>query len=433
MRIYSKIKEWRKDTDLREILRGGGIFLIIRLLGSAAAYFFAWYISVQYGPEGNGILSFILTSAVLLSALFNLGLNTYAVRIIPQFFYEKNESGVRKFYQSALRMIFLTLIAGSLVLFLISYFTSSEELTRDIRLFTLLALPLSILLFTSHVFKARKNILIFSLLQNNVLQGAALLLLIIPFWPRQVASEPVLSLIIVSAIAAILSLKNNDIAAIPPSDSAFFSKRMLRESWPMLAGGLSFMILNLTDRFMLRFLDTLPQLGIYDVAFRISNLTLIGILAINAIAEPKFAELFAAGDQKRLRLVVRRATFLGIGITLPVILALAIFPEFWMNLFGKGGVFLTGTHTLLILLGGHVISILSGGVLILLNMTGQQRQVRTILLIVSLLNILLNILFIPKWSIEGAAWATMISTITWNIWGIMIVRRKLGFWMWAGK
>src|SRR5690625_1742778 len=159
--------KWSDDTDLLEILRGGGVFLIIRLLGSAAAYFFAWYISIEYGPEGNGVLSFTLTSAVLLSAIFNLGLNTYAVRIIPQFIHEKNEGNVRKFYQTALRMIIRTMIAGSLILFLLSYIPSSKDLARDIRLFTLLALPLSILLFTSHVFRARKNILIFSLLQNN--------------------------------------------------------------------------------------------------------------------------------------------------------------------------------------------------------------------------------------------------------------------------
>lgn len=433
MRIYSKFKKWSDDTDLLEILRGGGVFLIIRLLGSAAAYFFAWYISIEYGPEGNGVLSFTLTSAVLLSAIFNLGLNTYAVRIIPQFIHEKNEGNVRKFYQTALRMIIRTMIAGSLILFLLSYIPSSKDLARDIRLFTLLALPLSILLFTSHVFRARKNILIFSLLQNNTLQGAALILLMIPLWPRQHMSEPAIALIITCLIAAILSLKNKDISAVPPSDGRFSTKKMLYESWPMLAGGISFMILNLTDRFMLRFLDTLPQLGIYDIALRISNLTLMGILAINSIAEPKFAELYAADDHKRLRRMVRRATFLGIGITLPVIFALAFFPKFWMNLFGKEGVFLAGTTTLLILLGGHMINTLSGGVLVLLNMTGQQRQVRTILLAVSLLNILLNALFIPRWSIEGAAWATMISTIIWNIWGVIVVRRKLGFWMWAGK
>src|SRR5690625_5144418 len=206
-------------------------------------------------------------------------------------------------------MIIRTMIAGSILLFLLSYNPLSPYPAHYIHIFTLLSLPLSILLFTSHVFRARKNILIFSLLQNNTLQGAALILLMIPLWPRQHMSEPAIALIITCLIAAILSLKNKDISAVPPSDGRFSTKKMLYESWPMLAGGISFMILNLTDRFMLRFLDTLPQLGIYDIALRISNLTLMGILAINSIAEPKFAELYAADDHKRLRQIVRRATF----------------------------------------------------------------------------------------------------------------------------
>src|SRR5690625_7888277 len=92
----------------------------------------------------------------------------------------------------------------------------------------------------------------------------------------------------------------------------------------------------------------------------------MGILAINSIAEPKFAELYAADDHKRLRRKVRRATFLGIGITLPVIFALAFFPMLWMNLVGKEGVSLAGTTTVLIVLGGSMIDTLAGGVMILL-------------------------------------------------------------------
>lgn len=432
MDLRSKLKSWSGDRDLLEILRGGGVFLIIRLLGSAAAYFFAWYISREYGPEGNGVLSFALTSAVFLSAFYNLGLNTYAVKIIPQLQYEGNESKIRSFYHTALRGIAALSVGTSLIFIFISYWIENTELGRDIRLFCILAIPLAILSFTSNVFRARKNILIFSLLQNNILQGGALFILLLPFWSKKIVSEPVYALILFSTIAALISLKRQYPNPDPGKNNVFPFQTMLRESWPMLAGGLSFMILNLTDRFMLRFLDTLPQLGIYDIAFRISNMTLLGILAINAIAEPKFAELFSTGEKRRLKEVVRRATFLGIGITLPVIVILALYPHFWMNLFGKGGDFLTGSDTLLILLGGHAVNVLSGGVLVLLNMTGQQRQVRTILLTVSILNILLNALFIPKWSIEGAAWATMISTIIWNIWGIIVVRRKLGFWMWAG-
>src|SRR5690625_5510635 len=118
-------------------------------------------------------------------------------------------------------------------------------------------------------------------------------------------SEPAIALIITCLIAAILSLKNKDISAVPPSDGRFSTKKMLYESWPMLAGGISFMILNLTDRFMLRFLDTLPQLGIYYIALCISNLTLMGILAYNSIAEPIFSELYSEDDDKLMcRMVV---------------------------------------------------------------------------------------------------------------------------------
>lgn len=99
-------------------------------------------------------------------------------------------------------------------------------------------------------------------------------------------------------------------------------------------------------------------------------------------------------------------------------------------MFGDGREFLVGMDSLFILLIGQLISVLCGSVLVLLNMTGNQWTVQTILVTAAILNIMLNAILIPNLGIEGAAWATTISTIFWNVWGIRAVRKKLGFWVW---
>lgn len=428
----TKIRALLKDGDLREILRGGGVFLIIRLAGMAAAYLLAWYISRQYGPEGNGILSFALTGAVFLAAIYNLGLNVYSVKIVPLLSLRNNQSGIRSFYQSSLLIISLVLATGSLLLFAGGKFINDPELSRDLSLVNLVTVPLTILLFTSHVFKARKNIAVYALLQNNIVQGGAFLLLTLPFWSMKNPTEPAYALMISGLIFMVISLAGNaSYLREFRLQTPIQIRKTLRNSRPMLAGGLAYMVLNLTDRIMLRFLDTVTQLGVYDIVFRLSNLTLIGILSLNAIAEPKFSEIFGGGDLDRLRRTVRRTTLTGIWLSLPPVLLLALFPRFLLGFFGKDGAYLAGSGTLYILLAGHLISIVCGAVLILLNMTGHQRSVRTILVVTALLNIFLNGILIPVIGIEGAACATAFSTLVWNIWGWQVVKKKLGFSMWG--
>ncbi len=420
-----------KDIHILETLRGGGIFFIVKILGSLGAYLFAWYVSKKYGAEGNGILAFTLTLAVLLGAVFNLGLNTYAVKIISNFRAEDNLPKIHVFLRKTLVVVSQVTIVGSILILILSYLIPYGDLSRELFLVGFMVIPVSLLLLLSHVFKARKMILGFSLLQNNIIQVLALIILVLPMWGRLEPVEPVWAFIIAGMIMGLIGMFtiNRIFISQPLSDSKSFNFH-LRESFPMLAGGLAFMILNLTDRLMLRFLDTTEQLGIYDVALRLSNLTLLGILALNSIAEPKFAELYAQNDSKSLRRFVNRTTWMGIVISIPVIVVLGLFPDIWMGLFGHNDEFLRGTGSLYILLVGQAWSVGCGAVLILLNMTGHQRNVQNILIIAALLNVMLNALLIPRLGIAGAALATLFSTIVWNGCGVWMVKKKLGFWMW---
>ena len=420
-----------KDLHFLETLRGGGIYLIVKIAGSLGAYLFAWFVSRKYGAEGNGIFAFTLTSAVLLAAFFNLGLNTYIVKIIPVFRARKYEVGVRTFYRKSLITISGVTLVGCAILIISGMLLPESSYSLDIFRIGVMAIPVSFLLFVSHAYKAQKRILGYSLLQNNVVQVLALIVLLFPWWSQSSIDEPVWAFTcagIVLCMTGWIYLRFEGREEVVCDKTPF--RAHLRESLPMLAGGLAYMILNLSDRMMLRFLDTTTQLGIYDVALRLSNLSLLGILSLNAIAEPKFAEFFAHNDRKSLRNFVRKMTWLGIGVSIPVILALGLFPAFWMGLFGDGKEFLEGIGSIRILLIGQALSVGCGAVLVLLNMTGQQRKVQTILIASALANILLNALLIPELGILGAAWATTITTILWNGWGVWVVYKKLGISMW---
>ena len=74
------------------------------------------------------------------------------------------------------------------------------------------------------------------------------------------------------------------------------------------------------------------------------------------------------------------------------------------------------------------INAISGSVGYIMQMTDQQIVFKNVLIIAFLINILLNFVLIPKFSFTGAAIASSIAMIFWNITLVIIIKRRLGFW-----
>ena len=77
---------------------------------------------------------------------------------------------------------------------------------------------------------------------------------------------------------------------------------------------------------------------------------------------------------------------------------------------------------------GRLISSFSGSVGNILQMTGNQNIYAIILLIGAILNVVLNLIFIPLYGINGAAIASMSSLIVWNLSMVLVVKQKFGFY-----
>jgi len=89
-----------------------------------------------------------------------------------------------------------------------------------------------------------------------------------------------------------------------------------------------------------------------------------------------------------------------------------------------GQEFAIAKTTLLILLVGQVVNVMSGSVGFILQMTGKEKIYQNILLLALVCNIVLNILLIPKFGIEGAAIASTFSLLFWNLSSVLYIYKK---------
>ena len=110
----------------------------------------------------------------------------------------------------------------------------------------------------------------------------------------------------------------------------------------------------------------------------------------------------------------------------PLVIVFFMFPDFLLGLFGEE--FKVGVTAFIFLSCGRLISSFSGSVGNILQMTGNQNIYAIILLIGAILNVVLNLILIPLYGINGAAIASMSSLIVWNLSMVLVVKQKFGFY-----
>jgi O-antigen/teichoic acid export membrane protein len=95
-----------------------------------------------------------------------------------------------------------------------------------------------------------------------------------------------------------------------------------------------------------------------------------------------------------------------------------------MNVFGSD--FSNGATTLQILSVGQFINVAMGSFVMLLVMSGREREYRNVLMVSTLVVLTLNVVLIPKYGAIGAAIATTSAIVVQNILFGYYVRTKLG-------
>jgi O-antigen/teichoic acid export membrane protein len=214
---------------------------------------------------------------------------------------------------------------------------------------------------------------------------------------------------------------------------------LLKISIPLMFAQSVQFIMAWTDKLMLGAIDTSSVIyestviltnseavGVYHTAFKLSMFATVALMSINSIASPKFAEMFGKDDMEGLKKVIHQSTKMIFWSSVPLVILFFISPEFFLGLFGEE--FKIGVTAFIFLSCGRLFSSFSGSVGNILQMTGNQNIYARILLFGAIMNVLLNLILIPRYGINGSAIASMSSLIAWNLSMVLVVKKKFGFY-----
>lgn len=164
--------------------------------------------------------------------------------------------------------------------------------------------------------------------------------------------------------------------------------------------------------------------GIFDIAFKASILANFTQLVISWPLAPAVADLYTRADKKGLQRLVTNSARVGLFGALAIAFVYIVFGRWVLLVFGKE--FTKGTGILTVLTMGQLISVVAGPVIPLLNMTGYEKKAAEWIALGTVVNATLGCFLTLSFGTMGAAVSNVLSTVTWNFFLCLLVRKKLG-------
>ncbi len=254
------------------------------------------------------------------------------------------------------------------------------------------------------------------------------LLLVWYYSGKQLSPELAASSFIFSAFVAFLYGEYLHRRIIPEQlhtvKASYEIKYWLITAMPMAFMNALFIINNRLDVLMLGSLADISTVGIYTTAAQLVGLVSILLATANTALSPRFARLYQEGKHGTLQELFTKSTRIIFVIAVLVSIALYIFGAPVLSIFGRD--FTAGNSALRIMLAGQILNAFAGSVGVLLTMTGNSRYTAAALTISTIFNVIANIFLIPRYGADGAALATSLSSIIFNVASIIFVRKQLG-------
>src|SRR3989344_7084945 len=416
-----KIDSESSSDPMRLLAQSSVIVFIGIALSKLLTYLYRVIIARELGPEIYGLFSLALVVSSFFVMAASLGLPDGALRYLS-FYRGKNQPKKSSYL---FRSAFCALLISSIVAAVILYFSAgiiSTSLFHNIGLTPFLKvfgifLPFSIiggfllssLLAFGHV---GWNALINNFLQNFVKVLVLVGLLFFGLQQSAVIASYVAGIVVIGFVA-FFAVRHLTPDLLHKSGLKIAAKRaVLNEvfaySWPIVFLAALYTVFNWTDSAVIGYFMTASDVGIYNAAFTLISLCGIAPELFRQFFFPYIVREYSRKNNLLIRQMSQQVGKWIYVVNLPLFLFMAAFPGAVINiLFGPE--YLTATDILRILAVGGLLASFNTLLTNLLSMQGKSRIILINTIGISLLDLILNIILVPRYGLYGAAGSTTFS------------------------
>jgi O-antigen/teichoic acid export membrane protein len=171
------------------------------------------------------------------------------------------------------------------------------------------------------------------------------------------------------------------------------------------------------------------DLGVYAACVRVALAMVLFLTAVSYVFSPFVADLHARGEREQLDRLFKSITRWTVAGTIPLLLLMLLAPGSILRLFG-GENFAAGTNALRILVIGQAINVSVGAAGFVLIMAGRTGWDLTVYGLSAVLDLVLSLILVPRFGIEGAAAAQAITIACSNWLRLYLVKRFVHIFPW---
>ncbi|MEA2898264.1 MAG: hypothetical protein QOJ84_3879 [Bradyrhizobium sp.] len=404
---------------------------VVQVAGAGLGFLLSVMLARLVGVAGVGLYFLAITIVDISATISRLGLESASMRFASIAHSRGDRGGLAALYRNSVSLVLAAGTAIALPVWLIVSHLGlggekAPEFRAELPLLVFAIAPVALLVIQAEFFKAVGSTATGTFSQAVVpplllLAGSIVLWLL----GAGTVHAVFLTYVIVAIASVTLAMVTWHwrLPGIWRERGWFDIGRLLRTSMPLLLVNSMTLMLGWTDILVLGMWRDAAEVGIYGIAMRVALLTAFILSAINVVVAPHFAALHAEGNTAALRRLAQQSAFWTLVAAAPAILVLLLVPDLILQIFGPQ--FREGAGPLRILALGQLFNVATGSVAVLLVMTGHEKLMRNIVAASAALNLLGNLVLVPRYGVIGAATSTAFSLAFMNIVSWLMVRKKL--------
>jgi O-antigen/teichoic acid export membrane protein len=427
------------------ILRSASGTLALRVFSMAAIFVTRVLLARALGIEGFGVFSYALTWLDMLSVAAVFGLERMIVRELAV--YRTQEDWGRAKAVIRFSLILTTLLSFGIVGVsqIVLWFSQRQNALRLAQAYIgapvmsaaamdgiylsialiIIGLPLlSVIRVGRAILQASQHIVVGQIPEYVLRPLLFLGLLLLPLWHLTAWRSSLLYTLVI-VLVSVISLVLLKRYIVSKDAQAQYDYRLWFSSLvPLALLEGAYFINGRIAVIALGLLTNSTEVGLFSVADRIMTLLALTLYATNYALAPHFARFYTQRDWKQLQFITTwgaRGVFLIASLASLVMIA---FANPILALFGAE--FVAARQILIILVVGQLFNAFTGSVTTLLTTTYHERETTRAVMMSAVLSLIANAILIPTFGAVGAALASTLGLIYWNVHLVIYARRSLG-------
>ncbi len=420
----------KKFTPAQKIAKESTISFVGMGYGQLVRYLFTALLARLVGVHYLGLYSLGSSITNITSVIGKAGMDIGIMRYVSMRDLKKDRESIKIDILSTLKIgfvlsIIIMLIQILLADWLVESVFHESLLLRNILIIFAISIPFTtmmiIMVFATQGFQLLKYKVFVESILNPTILIISMIFIYYAFSSELAIILPTLLTAIISFIVATYILKKIVNINILNIISARFNKEIINYSLPIMFTMVLGSLLHWMDVLMLGYFLDAETVGLYHPAARTAGLQQSILIAFTGIFAPMFSRYYAQNDLGGMNHIYKLVSRWVLTLIIPVLMLIIMFPTKIMLLFGAD--FMQSSSVLILLAIGTSIFAIFGISSTALVVSGFQKVNLANNLLVTVLNVFLNIILIPKHGIAGAAWATL-SSMT-----LLAVARLIEAWI----